>query len=106
MGAVDPVRSRWYPILARLDERLREIDPDYQVHQIKEKFGTLRFYWAGHNHDIGEKAVAHAEAESARTCERCNSPGRLRRKHGWLRTLCDDCANSDGYEDLPDDEDG
>ena len=92
----------WYPILARLEERLGQIDPDYQVHQIKEKFGTLRFYWAGRDYNVGEAVVADAEAESARTCERCGSPGNLRKRRGWLRTLCDSCARSDGYEDLPD----
>jgi len=95
-----------YPILARLEERLRQIDPDYQVHQIKEKFGTLRFYWASHNLSAGEVAVAEAEAESERTCERCGNPGRLRKRNGWFRTVCDDCAQSGGYADLPpDDED-
>lgn len=94
----------WYPILARLDGRLQQIDPDYRVHQIKEKFGTLRFYWVGHNLDAGEVAVVDAEAESARTCEQCGSPGRLHKRNGWFRTVCDDCAQSGGYEDLPPDD--
>ena len=88
----------WYPILARLEERLRTIDPDYRVLQIKEKFGTLRFYWTGRNYDAGETVVADAEKESARTCEVCGSPGCLRTRGGWLRTLCADCAHSGGYE--------
>lgn len=95
----------WYPILARLEERLRTIDPDYRVHQIKEKFGTLRFYWTRQNYDAGREAVADAETESARTCEVCGNPGCLRTRRGWLRTLCDDCARSGGYEILPEDED-
>lgn len=94
----------WYPILARLEERLHQIDPDYEVHQIKEKFGTLRFYWASRNLNAGEMAVAEAESESARTCERCGSPGLLRKRNGWLRTVCDDCAKTGGYEDLPPDD--
>ncbi|MBU1227202.1 MAG: hypothetical protein KJ698_08340 [Actinobacteria bacterium] len=94
----------WYRILARLEERLRTIDPDYRVHQIKEKFGTLRFYWTGRNYAVGKTAVADAETESARTCEVCGSPGCLRTRRGWLRTLCDDCANTEGYEHLPDDD--
>lgn len=32
----------WYPIVVTLDERLATIDPDYVVHQVKEKFDTLR----------------------------------------------------------------
>ena len=94
----------WYPILARLEERLRTIDPDYRVHQIKEKFGTLRFYWTGRDYDVGETVVDDAKAESAQTCEVCGNPGCLRTRGGWLRTLCDDCAHSDGYEHLPDDD--
>ena len=92
----------WYPILVRLEARLREIDPDYQVHQIKEKYGTLRFYWAG-NYDAGDPVVDEAEAEAARTCEVCGNPGRLRARSYWLRTVCDTCARSQGYDDLPDD---
>lgn len=94
----------WYPILSRLEGRLHQTDPDYRVHQIKEKFGTLRFYWASRNLEAGMVAVAHAEAESARTCERCGNPGRLRKRNGWFRTVCDDCAQSGGYEDLPPDD--
>ena len=90
----------WYPILARLEQQLNELDPDYQVHQIKEKFGTLCFYWEG---DIpnGDAIVGEAEAESARTCELCGSLGNLRTKAGWLKTLCDHCATTMGYGDLP-----
>ena len=84
----------WYPILARIEERLSDLDPDYGVNQIKEKFGTLRFYWEGDILD-GDAIVDEAEAESARTCELCGSHGSLRTKAGWLaedsvRRLCDD----------------
>jgi hypothetical protein len=34
----------WYPLVIGLDERLAAIDPDYVVHQVKEKFGTLCYY--------------------------------------------------------------
>ncbi len=48
--------------------------------------------------------MAEAEAESARTCELCESPGYLRTRNSWLRTVCDDCAQSERYQDLPKDE--
>ena len=35
----------WYPLLVELDEQLRQLLPDYEIHQVKEKFGGLRFYW-------------------------------------------------------------
>lgn len=55
--------------------------------QVKEKFGTLRFYVGG----ASEQAyhyIEFAEALSARTCEECGAPGQTRGS-GWVRTLCD-----------------
>jgi hypothetical protein len=34
----------WYPLLVRLDAELQKLSPDYEIHQVKEKYGTLRFY--------------------------------------------------------------
>lgn len=34
----------WYPLIIELHQKLAEIAPDYQLHQVKEKFGTLRYY--------------------------------------------------------------
>ena len=34
----------WYPLICELDEKLAAIFPDYELHQVKEKFGTLRYY--------------------------------------------------------------
>ncbi len=55
--------------------------------QVKEKFGTLRFYVHGgdsraHHH------IEFAEALSGSTCEQCGAPGKTR-GGGWVRTLCD-----------------
>lgn len=35
----------WYPLIIELDEKLAEVFPEYEVHQVKEKFGTLRYYF-------------------------------------------------------------
>ena len=60
------------------------------VRQIKEKYGTLRFYTDFSTPAVGQ-AVEIAEAKSAITCESCGDAGKLRGT-GWLQTLCDDCA--------------
>lgn len=57
--------------------------------QIKEKYGTLRFY-VGAAPDHVFDAIDEAEARSAVTCERCGAPGQTR-GGSWIRTLCDDC---------------
>lgn len=38
------VEAGWYPLIIDTDTRLAAIDPDYVVHQVKEKFGALRYY--------------------------------------------------------------
>lgn len=58
--------------------------------QIKEKFGTLRFYIIGTDSEEVWDAIDKAERKSATTCERCGAEGKLR-KGGWLVTLCDKC---------------
>jgi len=58
--------------------------------QVKEKFGTLRFYYDGGN-DYTEGMVWLAEQLSAQTCEKCGQPGETR-GGSWLATLCDECA--------------
>ena len=55
--------------------------------QVKEKFGTLRFYTTGGDEQI-YGMIRMAESMSAVTCEECGAPGRLR-PGGWIRTLCD-----------------
>jgi hypothetical protein len=66
--------------------------------QIKEKFGTLRFYYCGGD-DYCHGVESMAESMSAVTCEVCGSPGKLR-NGGWIQTLCDEHANEAGYEDF------
>jgi len=35
----------WYPLLVELDGKLSEICSDYEIHQVKEKYATLRYYF-------------------------------------------------------------
>lgn len=43
-GSGRPVGKGWVPIIEQLDKDISALDPDYQIMQVKEKFGTLRFY--------------------------------------------------------------
>lgn len=64
--------------------------------QVKEKFGTLRFYYAGGD-EVVRGMVSMAESMSAVTCEVCGNAGSTRGS-GWLTTLCDEHA--DGREEV------
>jgi hypothetical protein len=70
--------------------QFRDVEPEVTqvvLIQVKEKFGTLRFYYSGGD-DYISGLVAMAESMSGHTCEECGSPGEIRRG-GWIKTLCD-----------------
>jgi hypothetical protein len=140
------VEPGWYRLIVELDAALAEIEPDYVLHQVKEKFGGLRVYFElpspqmaccrtfhathpapsaedadyelwlrrfdDHNRDEEHASaleglarhqaerderlermrqiVAGYEARSLTVCEVTGRHGRLMRKGGTLKTLCDD----------------
>ena len=61
--------------------------PQVTLDQVKEKFGTLRFYYQGGDDEISGM-VRMAESMSAVTCEECGSPGTTGGQ-GWITTLCE-----------------
>ena len=88
----------WYNILDQLcnniqhyidwKNRKEEIVPQVVAEQVKEKFGTLRFYYRGGDTYISG-LVSMAESMSGITCEECGTIGK-QRTSGWIRTLCDE----------------
>src|SRR4030066_20745 len=59
------------------------------IAQFKEKFGGLRFYASGLEHDGAYKLIEEAESKSYMICEECGTSGARRTIKGWLKTLCD-----------------
>lgn len=99
----------WYSLIVRLDAQLAALDPEYTVHQVKEKLGGLRFSMSSEaDPDVQEAMFAlvdEAEQASVRICEDCGSAGVLSRSAGgWYRTVCASCrAGSDrGYRPVSD----
>ena len=90
----------WYDILYSLIYQIKERLRKYKkcpiiATQVKEKFGTLRFYsqWLGSVpaaclQDINDLICAAMKA-SEKTCEICGSRGSLMcNQYGWFRTVC------------------
>lgn len=107
MWATADIGVGWHDLVLELDRKLAEIDPDYVVHQVKEKFGSLRFYAQRSEKRPFDRPftedpffllIQEAESKSEQICEDCGKPGQLRRG-GWLRTLCDEHAA--GRETIP-----
>ena len=90
-------------------------EPNIIISQVKEKYGTLRFYWftsfntietdrdeidivtmkekeevsnlINELHDV----VSKYEVKSESVCEKCGNKGKLRDDLRWIRTLCKSC---------------
>lgn len=71
--------------------------PPVVATQVKEKYGTLRFYYTGGD-DYIDGVVSMAEYMSGVTCENCGSPGKIY-EGAWVRTLCGEHAEEQGYHE-------
>lgn len=108
----------WFNILNQLchnihhhiiwKNRESEVVTPVVIQQVKEKFGTLRFYYSGGDEHISG-LVRMAEAMSGVTCEDCGAPGEPNNE-GWIKTLCNvhreereqrrrDYAKQNGFEE-------
>ena len=84
----------WRQLAESCHEELLAVDPNYVPRQIKEKFGTLRYYYDTQipNDDDRyhkmNRIVNLYEIESASVCEMCGRVGKLSHKSAWVKTLC------------------
>jgi hypothetical protein len=92
-----PVGEGWHPILyaalRKIEARLGALAPSFQITQIKEKFGTLRFYYKltapPEIADDVRKIVDEAERTTWNICEECGDVGRTAAWTGaWWTTRC------------------
>lgn len=87
------VGSGWYPLLVSLDARLAVIAPEYVVHQVKTKFGSLSFHASPtpdpfcYDERFNE-TIRIAEWHSIAICEMCGEPARQYTIALWTWTLC------------------
>ena len=66
--------------------------PQVTLDQVKEKYGTLRFYYSGGD-DVIDGMVRMAESMTEVTCEECGNVGE-RRGGGWIHTFCTPCEEA------------
>jgi hypothetical protein len=101
---LDHVGPGWRGILLRAHTELVTVLPNYQVAQVKEKWGMLDVNLGayidpvtgefGISRELGTRVRAilrAAQDESRRTCEVCGEPGGETGR-GWIKTLCPDHA--------------
>lgn len=102
----------WFDIIDKLSEKIENINNlnlgfIIVADQVKEKFGTLRFYYHAeatgdglteeqlHRNtllaELVDNAIDVAEFKTEHTCEACGKRGKLR-GGGWIKCLCDEHA--------------
>jgi len=96
----------WKNIVDHTHEKLKYIDPDYKIAQIKEKFGGLCYYYDQSfesyddiRREIMEDIVRAAEYEASRTCELCGANKssdkvEIRVHKYFYFGYCESCANN------------
>jgi len=73
--------------------------PPVVVHQVKEKFGELCFYYDGGD-DAVHEAVRDAEHAAHYTCELCGTTENVGRTQGWILTCCKNCHETCSNENV------
>jgi len=81
-------------LLKMKPREIRAAVPQVVAAQVKEKFGTLRFYYSGGDNVI-DGMVRMAESMSGVTCKECGNSGKSY-GGGWITTLCAEHAEKRG----------
>jgi len=95
MGYESSIGAGWKNLVTPLIEEANRLNA--KIHQIKEKFGLLTFYYSWespptNNIEQEEREqfrilVEDTQMESAGVCEECGAPGQPG-GIGWTKTLC------------------
>lgn len=96
------VGNGWYELLyflsADLTKMINKLPIEerkkYKAFQVKEKYGSLRFYMTEYTPEMDDR-IHVAELRSLRICERCGEKGNLVESNNWYKVLCKKCIDED-----------
>ena len=91
----------WFDIIYSASTKLEPLIRDWleanptadyspRASQVKEKYGTLRFYMTASSKEM-DAIISDACRASRVTCEECGQPGETRNEGYWLYVRCDKC---------------
>jgi hypothetical protein len=85
------VGDGWRPIVIEAFNKIESLLPGYEIIQIKEKFGGLRFYCENSGDEEVAAIIKEAEDRCWKTCENCGSTIGVTTWGSWIKTLCKTC---------------
>lgn len=80
----------WHDLVHAGIDMIIESGGDPKTSQIKEKYGSLRWYTAGREGDVGNAVVEAAEHVSYHLCDTCGAIGKRGSNRGWIQTRCEE----------------
>lgn len=90
----------WYQLIHDLCQEITDLYKDknaditkLRVHQVKQKYGGLRFYVGSYIDGVMD-IINKYEHLSYEVCEVCGEPGTVQDDRRWIETLCKEHAIS------------
>lgn len=93
----------WIEIIADCHSELLSLDPDYTIFQIKQKFGTLRYYAEPSQPQYSDRfreIIDKYEQLSSHICETTGAKGTLMKRGGWYKTIDPTLGRVLGYQEI------
>ena len=85
----------WADLILELHDKMLDLDLNYKISQVKEKFGLLRFYFTTDKDNTIRKKMNDLAYEykqkSSKICEYCGGEGKCASFGNWLKTSCESC---------------
>lgn len=73
-GCLLEIPNAWLELVHDIDSIMSLVDPDYELFQVKDKFGQLRYYWQTekpHAIDMLDKIASMGERAATTICAMC-----------------------------------
>jgi hypothetical protein len=90
------LEEQWVSIIDKMCKNMMKYykaNPEIPIQrcvQMKEKFGTLRFYLEAYTDELG-KIIRKAEIATTKICQFCGSKNNVKPTQPWVRYLCKEC---------------
>jgi len=90
---LDNIPPGWVTIGRKMIQEIEKINPNFEIADMKEKWGALRVY--GHNEDDPTyEIIRKYEKQSAHICCRCGGPA-TKYSRGYILPWCDTCGEDE-----------